>query len=490
MRPRVATLGLLTLLTTQTLLAGPNDPPPPETIDLTGIVRDFRRSHVDFDVMPIGGPGHYAANVNLTLGEDDLPAFVGDGFKVASEWLNSSLQPIAPHLYLESGVPGVVQVANSPSIHQNATVDTWDSSDGPYGVDGNVGGPPTFEIGADMPYITAPGGMGPSQGDLDYGDVTIDSNLHCDDLQITGTAVVSGQRIILCEEDFRLQTGATLILLPGATLRLYVKDEITFMPHSTFNGYPVSGIPSRATIYNLGDEEMRISQPLGSVHATVISPWAEMWVMPTGQFYGNFIGKNLYIKPNAGFHVDMDVLIDACGVLFQDSAGSADLTSDAAVDSSGSFAQWYTDVLGVCWSLGHVITLIRDNAGIYEYLDDSFYPLDGLLFGNEGDLHNNFFTYAVEAQFEYSSCAGQFIEFMGADDFWLFIDGAMVIDLGGIAATIEQVIQLDRLGLQDGDQYTVSLFYAQRAAGASKFNLRTNIELWSDDIVAVTYAFD
>ena len=60
----------------------------------------------------------------------------------------------------------------------------------------------------------------------------------------------------------------------------------------------------------------------------------------------------------------------------------------------------------------------------------------------------------------------------------------------GIAATTEQVIQLDRLGLQDGEEYTVRLFYAQRAAGESQFNLRTNIELWCDEIVTVTYAGD
>ena len=53
-----------------------------ETIELSGVVRDFRRAHPDFDVATVDETGHYAGNVALTLPDDDRPDFVGGGFKV------------------------------------------------------------------------------------------------------------------------------------------------------------------------------------------------------------------------------------------------------------------------------------------------------------------------------------------------------------------------------------------------------------------------
>ncbi len=72
----------------------------------------------------------------------------------------------------------------------------------------------------------------------------------------------------------------------------------------------------------------------------------------------------------------------------------------------------------------HAITLTLGAGGVYEYLDDEFYPIDGQRFGNEGDTHNNYFTYTIDAHFEYTGCSDQFIEFMGADDAWIYVDGS------------------------------------------------------------------
>lgn len=93
----------IAIATSFALLPSPVEASPPATIELSGIVHDFKRNHPDFNVLPIGGPGHYAANVDLMLGSDGRPVYRGAGFKVGVEWLDPDGQQIAPHLFGQAG---------------------------------------------------------------------------------------------------------------------------------------------------------------------------------------------------------------------------------------------------------------------------------------------------------------------------------------------------------------------------------------------------
>ena len=80
-------ISVIAILLAQPLAVGAMQaPPPPDVVHITGNIRDFQRSHVDFNVVPSGGYGHYAMNVALDIGAGDLPEFRGTGFRVDSQW--------------------------------------------------------------------------------------------------------------------------------------------------------------------------------------------------------------------------------------------------------------------------------------------------------------------------------------------------------------------------------------------------------------------
>jgi fibro-slime domain-containing protein len=77
---------------------------PPQTISVTGVVRDFRErsvqgGHPDFEKQPAEGFGHYCKNVEEELGANGKPEYNSCGFKVKKEWKTSAQRNICWLLY-------------------------------------------------------------------------------------------------------------------------------------------------------------------------------------------------------------------------------------------------------------------------------------------------------------------------------------------------------------------------------------------------------
>ncbi len=461
----------------------------PPYIEVTGIVRDFSRDHPDFDVVPTGGYGHYAMNVALDLGAEDSPTFRGTGFRVDTQWRDGVSNPIAPHLY--GGGVGLVRLANTPKLENQPVVDTFDSSQGPY--DPNTAGPaPSFYVGAEMPTVNEPVGLPPLvnewKRDENHGTTTIANDIHCNNFLVSNhhTILIDGNRTIFCEKEFKFQNHAHLELLPGATLTLYTKKVLTIQDQADANINTAD--PSRFVIYHLGTEPVNF-QNQGKVYARVIAPNAKMRVQDGSDFYGTFTGKSLHLKNQGGFHIDGAMPDDACGVVLNDTMGTAGIVSTGGIDSADSFGEWYRDILGTNLSTYHPITLINNGSGVYEYLDNDFHPIDGMLLGNEGDPNNNYFTFVIDAKFTYQACAGQFFQFRGADDAWLFVDGKLAIDLGGVLPLMDQHVDMDRLELTDGQTYRFIFFFAHRQPGQAVFDMQTNM-LLDSSVPTISAVFD
>ena len=147
------------------------------------------------------------------------------------------------------------------------------------------------------------------------------------------------------------------------------------------------------------------------------------------------------------------------------------------------------------------LTLVLQPDGTYVFDDDidpmydalgGFFPVDGQLYGNPDGYpdHNFHFTFELHGTFVYNAAAQQIFKFAGDDDVWVFVNGELVIDIGGVHSEVEQYVDLNRLGLTEGETYRLDFFFAERHRTQSNFRIVTNLELESIIPETITAIFD
>jgi fibro-slime domain-containing protein len=206
--------------------------------------------------------------------------------------------------------------------------------------------------------------------------------------------------------------------------------------------------------------------------------------------YRDFKGNDL-----AGGHVDFQninksqtgmvtsTLVDNKPQLIDTADYGAAHTS---IKNRASFAQWYTDS-ALAKTVVETIPMARIAAGTYEYDNANFFPVDGKGWQDPsvpaGELepkrdnnHNFSFTSELRYWFEWNGTEN--LKFRGDDDVWVFVNGHLAVDLGGVHGALSAEITLTTqvntdkgLGMTIGGIYEVVVFQAERHTTASSYKL-------------------
>ncbi len=169
------------------------------------------------------------------------------------------------------------------------------------------------------------------------------------------------------------------------------------------------------------------------------------------------------------------------------------------IKNAASFSEWWKPVANMNMKVDLTLKQFKRNAllnaiGSEDVMVD-YYPLDGKGLGNVDykapdmpkndpdkildESHNQLYSLQFEGEFFFQGDAAEIILLDADDDAWVFINGKLALDAGGLHGIIPASVSLDdvvaEFGLVPGKKYKINVFFADRQFGLAKFRLSNNL---------------
>ncbi len=443
------------------------------SVSLHGVVRDFNANHPDFELASLGGDALITGSVAVDLDFDGKPVYTGDGRVVATDALDSEGRPIPPHLaggFSEDPVPMEdFGIANGLVIPNQEFVAVFTV----------LGAAIETSGGSPMPVTLR---------------VRTDADVH------EPFGPYSSASATVNDENNPRRFDAPGAFAPGTELSIQAKSWYwsrgRYRTHLSANSADDSpqvrvlrdgdAVPNYAGFNGQNDIEHFVRDYIDTDRGTIsLLPHQAIFLFELGttnltSIYTDF--QDLVVLVTLTTSLDhiggvLDPGIDPCNAL-NDSDAAMGSPTNGRISGQDSFAQWFRHWPGVNAPAAYEMVLTDNGAGVFEYSTADFTPIDKRLFGNAGSDHNRNLTFEVDALFTGpGQCEGRFIEVSGEGDLWMYIDGKLAMDFSGNGANRLQYLSFDRLGLVEGTEYKLQLFYAQRADQNSPLSVRTNLNL-------------
>ncbi len=430
---------------------------PPASYPLAGIIRDFRPGHTDFAAGRGDLLAYSVGNVSGTLSATGLPEYTGLGRAVTTAARDAQGRGIRPsttgaHAVTDFHISGDSVVTNEPAVAKVTFVGS--AFVGGHGISGRV----NIGSSAHTPFGAFDGASARNLIDQPSMEVVLPGTVS------NGTPLTVDARC--------WSIGG------GETMRV----------NSASGGKQVQALRNGDSAPNVAGFSGQVSAK--DMLSNYIDPDTNKITLRNNQVIYLFELGSTDTDSSAFDMQDLVVLVDlasdasyfdeptdptptnGCATI-NDSAAVLGAADTGGVSSASSFAQWFADVPGQNLSTRQIIQMARDAQGHYVYSTSNFDPINGALYGNQSATANRGFTFSIDAEMSYCKCAGQFLEFAGDADAWVFVNGKLALDMGGAHGTQSQVVDMDRLDLPDGQPARIQMFFAPRSSTAS-FTLKSN----------------